>query len=218
MCEDRVAIGVDEVRGAERAELAREPHHRGEPVVEAREPVFPERREPIAQRAEGVLRIRVPDTTKAARREAQIGFDAGQHAVVDVTMDTTAELAGEGLRIAYAFVGPASRDGCAQARWRYERRGSVGTTPAALARRLWLAHDERVAVLHEADAPPVAVRAGLASVTRQLPEGQMSCRRESRRHREKLTHRSLRLGSCRSEPSGIEQGSRPPDELASKNA
>ena len=193
--EDDIAVRVEEVGGTERAEIGRERANLSKASIEARRFVLPERGDAFEQGAERLFRVGVADSTKAACPKEGAVFDPREHSVVRKEVDSAAQLPRERLRVAQ---GPTTLrrvpnmgegDRCPRPLLLEE------LDPPAAMRGVRFADDERIAVLPQADAPPIPVRSRAAAVPCELVEREADRRGKARGHREELTHERPRIVS-----------------------
>ena len=157
MRKERVAVGVEEVRGTQLTELFGERADLRQARVEAGNRTSPQGCDAFQERAERMLRVGVPDPEEATTRKSHVHLDARQVSIVREEVHTPSELAREGLRVS------KERLALGGASYVREHEGASDLLTLkkgearAVVRRPGLANHERVTVLHERDSPAVFV-------------------------------------------------------------
>jgi len=173
--EERVAVGINEIRRAERPQARGEVRDQRISVGARRNAavgVAPQRRHPVQQGAKGPFRIGLPHRPIAARREVRPISDGVEVAVMCEGVDAPAELADEGLGVAKPSRALGGVADMRQDEPAAQRVGLEKAYPRALARRLRILDQADIVVLVIGDAPAVFVRPLQPAMAGERPQRQ----------------------------------------------
>jgi hypothetical protein len=187
--EERVAVGVEEVRGAVLPELHRESRDDVTALGEGGKAAPPARRQTRQEGAEGVLGVGVAHGAVAVEGKPGVARNRWHVTVVREEVHAPSELAGEGLRVRKAHRAEGREPHVGNEDLRRRGMGLEEMRMGAVEGRGGLAHDERVAPVVITNPPTVLVGSLAAAASDEALERHGGPRRPATVHPEELTHR-----------------------------